>query len=313
MNVSETAGVTQRIRDNIEQVIIGKPGAIERTLVALLAQGHLLCEDVPGVGKTLLARALARSLGATFTRIQFTPDLLPSDVTGVSIYDQGAGEFRFKPGPIFTNILLADEVNRATPRTQSSLLEAMEEGQVTVDGVSHPLPRPFMVIATENPIEYEGVYPLPEAQLDRFLMRHQIGYPDRESEKEVVRRQLQNSPLTHLQPVASAEEVLQLQQLAAAVTVADAIYDYVLGIIEASRGAESLYLGASPRATLSLIRCAQAQALLRGREYVEPDDIKQLAVPVLAHRVLLAPEMRMGDLTAEQVISEILAQTPVPV
>ena len=313
MDHQAAAALCGQIMDNVERVIVGKREVIERTLVAMIAGGHILFEDVPGVGKTMLARAVARTIGCSFSRIQFTPDLLPSDVTGVSIYDQKTGEFRYRQGPVFANILLADEVNRATPRTQSSLLEAMEERQVTVDGITHELPRPFMVIATENPIEYEGVYPLPESQLDRFLIRQKIGYPDRAAEKEVVVRQLQQRPLDALAPVATAHGVTELQQVAARCHLADNLYDYVLDLVEATRRSETLYLGASPRGTLSLIRCAQALATIRGRDYVEPDDLKELAVPILAHRVLLSAEARMGDLTTAQVIQELLERTPVPV
>ncbi|MBU0611079.1 MAG: MoxR family ATPase [Armatimonadetes bacterium] len=313
MDYVAAADLCRRIMDNVEQVIYGKREVIERTLVAMIAGGHMLFEDVPGVGKTMLARAVARTIGCEFSRIQFTPDLLPSDVTGVSIYDQKTGEFRFRRGPVFANILLADEVNRATPRTQSSLLEAMEEHQVTADGVTHPLPHPFMVIATENPIEYEGVYPLPESQLDRFLIRDRIGYPDRDSEKSVVARQLTRHPIEELKAVTSAAEIITLQQVSSECHVADAIYDYALALIEATRQSETLYLGASPRGTLALIRCAQAAATVRSRDFVEPDDLKQLAVPILAHRVLLSAEARMGDLTTAQVITELLERIPVPV
>lgn len=313
MDHGAAAELCRRIIDNIERVIIGKREVIERTLVTMIAGGHMLFEDVPGVGKTMLGKAVARSIGCCFSRIQFTPDLLPSDVTGVTIYDQRTGEFRFRQGPVFTNILLADEVNRATPRTQSSLLEAMEERQVTVDGETHCLPYPFMVIATENPIEYEGVYPLPESQLDRFLIRQRIGYPDRQSEKRVVAQQLARHPIEALEPVAGADDLVELQQVAAECHVADALYEYVLTLVEATRQSETLYLGASPRGTLGLIRSAQAQATIRGRDFVEPDDIKQLAIATLAHRVLLSAEARMGDLTTAQVIQELLDKVPVPV
>lgn len=313
MDLTQACELTGHLLDNVEQVIVGKRAVIERTLVAMLAGGHALFEDVPGVGKTVLARSLARSIGCDFSRLQFTPDLLPSDVTGVSIYDQKTGEFRFRQGPVFTHILLADEINRATPRTQSSLLEAMEEHQVTVDGFTYPLPQPFMVIATENPIEYEGVYPLPESQLDRFLIRQSIGYPDAVSEKEVVRRQLLRHPLEDLQPVATAADIVALQALTARCHLDDSLYDYALALVEATRQLETLFLGSSPRGTLALMRCAQALATLRGRDFVEPDDLKELAVPILAHRVLLAPEARMGDLKTTDLIQELVDRLPVPV
>jgi MoxR-like ATPase len=265
------------------------------------------------VGKTMLARAFAGTLGGEFSRIQFTPDLLPSDVTGVNIYNQKSGQFAFRPGPVFTNILVADEVNRATPRTQAALLEAMEERQVTVDGVTYPLPQPFMVIATENPIEYEGVYPLPESQLDRFLVRQTIGYPDHEAEKRVVKEQLLRHPVHDIEAVASDQDIRELQQLTARVHIEESLYNYVLELVEASRQHESLYLGASPRGTLALVRSSQAVAVIRGRDYVEPDDIKQLAVPTLAHRMLLAPEMRTGDLSTAHIVEELLDRIPVPV
>lgn len=309
----EATALCEAIIANVERVIVGKREVVERTLVALLAGGHMLFEDVPGVGKTMLARAMARSVGGEFSRIQFTPDLLPSDITGVSIYNQRSGQFSFRPGPVFANILVADEVNRATPRTQAALLEAMEERQVTVDGATYPLPQPFMVIATENPIEYEGVYPLPESQLDRFLIRQSVGYPDREAEKQVIKGQLLHHPLHLLEAVASEDDIRQLQQLTAQVLVAEELYDYILDLVAATREHESLYVGASPRGTLALVRCSQALAIINGRDYVEPDDIKRLAVATLAHRMLLAPEMRMGDLTTGQVVQELLDRTPVPV
>jgi MoxR-like ATPase len=312
MAVAQAAEVCHRIADNVERVIIGKREAVELVLVAMIARGHVLLEDVPGVGKTMMARSLAASIGGEFRRIQFTPDLLPTDVTGVSIFDQKQGEFVFRPGPIFANIVLADEINRASPRTQSSLLEAMEERQVTVDGVTHRLPRPFMVIATENPIEYEGVYPLPESQLDRFLLRFSIGYPERDEEKQIVREQLVGHPVLDLQPVATAEEVAAVQAVAANCHVADAVYDYVLDLIEATRASDQLYLGAGPRGSLALVRAAQALATIEGRGFVGPDDIKRSARAALAHRVIPRPEARVRGVTGAQVIDELLARVPVP-
>lgn len=312
MNPETATAVCARIIENIERVIVGKREAIEKTIVALLAGGHALIEDVPGVGKTMLARSVALSIGGTFQRIQFTPDLLPTDVTGVSVFDQRSRQFEFRKGPVFANILLADEINRAGPRTQAALLEAMEERQVTQDGVTYPLPSPFMVIATENPIEYEGVYPLPESQLDRFLLRHDIGYPDREEEKAVVQRQLIAHPVEDLQAVVSAEEVEQARAAARRCHVAEEVYDYALDIITATREAETLRLGASPRGTLALIRCAQALATIRGRDFVSPDEVKELAPDVLAHRVILRPEARMGGRSARELIRRILEETRVP-
>ncbi len=312
MTVSEAAEICRRIADNVERVIVGKREAVERVIVAMIARGHVLLEDVPGVGKTMLARSLAASIGGEFRRIQFTPDLLPTDVTGVSIYDQKQGEFVFRRGPIFANIVLADEINRASPRTQSSLLEAMEERQVTADGVTHRLPRPFMVIATENPIEYEGVYPLPESQLDRFLLRFSIGYPERDEEKQIVRDQLQGHPVLSLEPVASAEEVAAVQRTVASCHVAEAVYDYVLDLIEGTRASDQLYLGAGPRGTLALVRCAQALATIDARDFIGPDDIKSIARAALAHRVIPRPEARVSGVTGAQVIDELLATVPVP-
>mgnify|MGYP000925804438 CR=1 FL=1 len=312
LTVEEAASVCSRIADNVERVIIGKREAIERTLVAMVARGHVLLEDVPGVGKTMLARSLAASIGGEFRRIQFTPDLLPTDVTGVSIFDQRVSEFSFRHGPVFANIVLADEINRASPRTQSSLLEAMEERQVTVDGITHDLPRPFMVIATENPIEYEGVYPLPESQLDRFLLRFSIGYPLRGEEMQIVREQLEGHPVETLEPVAAAAEMAAVQQTAARCHVAPAIYEYVLDLIEATRASDQLYLGAGPRGSLALIRCAQALATIAGRDFVGPDDIKAIAVQALAHRVIPRSEARVSGITGTEVIQGLLASTPVP-
>ncbi|NLO07798.1 MAG: MoxR family ATPase [candidate division WS1 bacterium] len=312
MAVAQAAEVCHRIADNVERVIIGKREAIERTLVAMIARGHVLLEDVPGVGKTMLARSLAASVGGDFRRIQFTPDLLPTDVTGVSIYDQRAAEFAFRPGPVFANIVLADEINRASPRTQSSLLEAMEERQVTVDGVTHRLPRPFMVIATENPIEYEGVYPLPESQLDRFLLRFSIGYPQRDEEKLIVREQLEGHPVQSLESVATSDEVEAVQQVASRCHVSEAIYDYALDLVEGTRASDELYLGAGPRGSLALVRCAQGIATLEGRDFVGPDDVKSIARAALAHRLIPRPEARVSGVTGGEVVDALLERIPVP-
>ncbi|MEA3403836.1 MAG: MoxR family ATPase [Armatimonadota bacterium] len=312
MTVDEAAAVCNRIADNVERVIIGKREAVERVLVAMIARGHVLLEDVPGVGKTMLARSLAASIGGQFRRIQFTPDLLPTDVTGVSIFDQKEAEFVFRPGPVFANIVLADEINRASPRTQSSLLEAMEERQVTVDGVTHPLQRPFMVIATENPIEYEGVYPLPESQLDRFLLRFSIGYPQRDEEKQIVQEQLLGHPVEELEPVAASEDVAAVQQTAARCHVSEEIYDYVLELIERTRQSDQLYLGAGPRGSLALVRCAQAVATVGARDFVGPDDVKGIARAALAHRLIPRPEARVSGVTGAQVVDELLHSVPVP-
>ncbi len=312
MTAQTAAELCHRIIANIEHVIVGKRSAVEHTIVALMAGGHALIEDVPGVGKTMLARSLALSIGGKFQRIQFTPDLLPTDVTGVSIYDQGTRQFEFRRGPVFANILLADEINRATPRTQSALLEAMEEHQVTQDGVAYPLPDPFMVIATENPLEYEGVYPLPESELDRFLLRQSIGYPDREQEKAVVRQQLIAHPVETLGPVTTPEEINAARQTVRACHVADEVYDYAMDVIEGTRCAEGLRLGASPRGTLALIRCAQAMATLRGRDFVSPDEVKELAPAILGHRVILRPELRMGGQSAGELIRRLLESVAVP-
>ena len=312
MNTEAAAALCSQITDNVEGVIVGKRPVITKAIVALIAGGHILIEDVPGVGKTMLARALAVSIGGRFQRIQFTPDLLPTDVTGVSIYNQRTMEFEFRLGPVFADIVLADEINRASPRTQSAVLEAMEERQVTQDGKTYPLPETFMVIATDNPIEYEGVYPLPESELDRFLLRTEIGYPSRDDEVIAVRRQLVEHPITTLKPVASADEVRELRLVARHCHVADEVYQYVMDIIQATRASEAFHLGACPRATVALVHCAQALATVRGRDFVSPDEVKELAPDVLSHRVILRPEARMNGQSAVQCICRILEQTGSP-
>jgi len=297
---------------NIEQVIVGKREVVELAIINLLSQGHLLIDDVPGVGKTMLARSLAQSIGCSLGRIQFTPDMLPSDVTGVSIFNQAKHEFQFRPGPILSEIVLADEINRATPKTQSALLEAMQEGQVTVDGISHALPRLFMVLATQNPIEYEGTFRLPEAQLDRFLMKVELGYPEMENEIEILDRQQFKHPIETLKPVVTVEHVLKAQQLIRSVEIATSIKRYIVEIVRKTRSHSDAYLGASPRGSLGLYRASQARAAISGRSYVIPDDIQALAVPVLAHRMILAPGAHLQDLDEEKVIAEILERLTVP-
>jgi MoxR-like ATPase len=295
-------------------VLLGKPDVIRMALVGLLAEGHLLIEDVPGVGKTLLAKALARSLDCTFHRIQFTPDLLPSDLIGTSVFHQPSGSFIFQPGPLFAQVVLADEINRATPRTQSALLEAMSDRQVTVDGQSRPLGPPFLVLATQNPFEFEGTYPLPESQLDRFLMRLRIGYPGRSAEREVLTQHRAGEPVEGLKPVAGAGELLALQAQVRTVKVADSLSDYILDLAEATRTAPQVYLGASTRAALNLYRAAQALALFEQRDYVVPDDVKSLARPVLAHRLVLKQVRQGGPKdAAELFMDEVLNRVPVPV
>jgi MoxR-like ATPase len=303
----------QRLLDNIGEVLLGKPEAIRMAVIALLAEGHLLIEDVPGIGKTLLAKALAKSLDCTFRRIQFTPDLLPSDLIGTSVFDQRTREFVFQPGPLFAQVVVADEINRATPRTQSALLEAMNDHQVTVDGQTRPLGPPFLVLATQNPYEFEGTYPLPESQLDRFLIRLRIGYPDRAAEKEVLTKHRNGEPVDNLRPVLSSEDILRLQARVRQVRVEDSLNDYILSLAEATRNHSDIYLGASTRAALSLYRAAQATASMVGRDYVVPDDIKQLAPWVLTHR-LLAKNFRQGGRAdaADAILADILQQTPVP-
>lgn len=310
--MSDIQEFAQRIVANIEKVIVGKRSTIELAVISLLCQGHLLIEDVPGVGKTMLARSLARSLGVTFSRIQFTPDMLPSDVTGVSIFNQVTREFEFRSGPIMAQVVLADEINRATPKTQAALLEAMEEHQVTVDGITHSLPRPFMVLATQNPIEYEGTFPLPEAQVDRFLLRLRLGYPATEDEISVMELQQYRHPIEDLDQIVSVEELTAMQEAVKEVFVSPALKRYIVDLTHQTRDHPEVYLGASPRGSLALFRTAQARAAMVARDYVLPDDIKALAVPTLAHRVILGPGARLRDLTAQQVVEEILNGVPVP-
>ncbi len=304
--------VCETILANVEKVIIGKGKEVERAFLALMCNGHLLIEDVPGVGKTVLAKSIVRSMGCTFRRIQFTPDLLPSDVTGVSIYNQRTGDFEFRPGPILAQVVLADEINRATPKTQSALLECMEERQVTVDGVTYPTPRPFLVMATQNPIEYEGTFPLPEAQLDRFFMQLTLGYPSVEDEIAILERQQYQHPVDGLEQVVAATEIQDIQEAVKKVRVDPLIMRYIVSIVEATRRHPEVYLGSSPRGSLSLSRAAQGLALLRGRDYALPDDVKELAEPVLAHRLIISPAARLREVTAKEVLGEVLAQVPVP-
>ena len=305
-------GLLAELLSNVEKVMVGKRAEVELALVALLCEGHLLIEDVPGVGKTVLAKSLARSIGCSFKRIQFTPDLLPSDVTGVSIFNQKTAEFEFRPGPVLAQIVLADEINRATPKTQAALLEAMEERQVTVDGTTHMMPRPFMVLTTQNPIEYEGTFPLPEAQLDRFFMKIRLGYPAREDELEILSRQERAHPVDQISQVAGEEQLKAAQAQVREVGMAPALRGYIVDIVAATRTHPDVYLGASPRGSLSLFRASQARAMLSGRDYVTPDDVKALAEQVLAHRLIISPSARIKNVDASLIIREVLDSQPVP-
>jgi MoxR-like ATPase len=305
--------VAERVIANVERVIVGKRDVIELTLVALLCEGHILIEDVPGTGKTTLARAIARSLGCSFQRIQFTPDLLPSDVTGVNFFNQKTQEFEFRPGPVIAQIVLADEINRATPRTQAALLEAMQERQVSIDLETVPLPRPFLVLATQNPIELEGTFPLPEAQVDRFLMRIKLGYPSEKDENEILLRYEHTDPLETLEPVLASEALFDLQSRARTVRVEQSVREYTVRVTRSTRDHSAVQLGVSPRGTLALYKTTQALAGIRGRDYVIPDDVKHLAPEVLTHRIIIHPQTRLRGRTPEQVITEIVDSVPVPV
>lgn len=302
----------QKLIANLERVIVGKRTSIELVVVGLLCQGHVLIEDVPGVGKTMLARSLAKSLGCTFNRLQFTPDMLPSDVTGVSIFNQISKEFEFRSGPVFAQVILVDEINRATPKTQAALLEAMEERQVTVDGLTHPLPKPFMVMATQNPIEYEGTFPLPEAQLDRFLLRVRLGYPSPSDEVDILGRQQIQHPVETLEKVIALDELLESIDEIKKIYVSTLVKEYIVDLVNKTRQQEDVYLGASPRGSLGLFRAGQALAALDGRDFVLPDDIKKASIPVLAHRVIVGPAARLRELTAERIVQEIIDTLPVP-
>ena len=304
--------IAQEIVENVSKVIVGKKSIVEHALSAVVAQGHILIEDVPGVGKTMLAKSISASIGCSFKRIQFTPDLLPSDIVGISIYNQRTGEFQFRAGPVMAQMVLVDEINRATPKTQSALLEAMEELQVSVDGDSRTLDRPFVVIATQNPIEYEGTFPLPEAQLDRFLMRISLGYPSFAEEMSIIEQQEQVHPINELRSVATPEDIIDLQEACKNIYVDNTVREYIVSLIDATRNHENVSLGASPRASLGMFRAARGLAILRDRDYVIPDDIKELAYAVLAHRLILSPSARMKGLHTEQIISNLLESVPIP-
>ena len=310
--VGAVQDLASRVRRGVQQIIVGKDDVIDLAIVAMLCRGHILVEDVPGIGKTTLAKALAQSLGCVFGRVQFTPDLMPIDVLGVNFYNQKSGDFEFRPGPVFSQVLLADEINRATPRTQSALLEAMQERQTTVDGVTMPLPDPFLVMATQNPIELEGTFPLPEAQLDRFMVRIRLGYPSEDEESKILTR-FERDALFSLDPVTDAGELLRAQDMVARVRVEESVRRYTVRIVHATREHRTLMLGASPRAALALYKTAQARAAIDGRDFVTPDDVKALASPVLAHRMILTSNARVRGHTAEQALADVLSSVAVPV
>jgi MoxR-like ATPase len=310
--MSKVQSITDQLVSNVEQVIVGKTSAIRFTVIGLLCQGHLLIEDVPGTGKTMLAKSLARSVGCSFNRIQFTPDMLPSDVTGVSIFNQKTNEFEYRPGPVMAQVVLTDEINRATPKTQAALLEAMEERQVTVDGVTHLLPEPFLVMATQNPIEYEGTFPLPEAQMDRFLLRINLGYPTSAFEVKMLSNQQLEHPINSLQQVVEVDDLLDAQRLVREVRISGEIKRYIVDLVETTRNHAELYLGASPRGSLALFRTGQAHAAIEGRDFVLPDDIKAMAVPVLAHRLIVGSAARIREVDARDIVKELLDRIPAP-
>lgn len=312
VQVEPIRALANQVITNVERVIIGKHQEVELALIALLCQGHVLIEDVPGTGKTMLARAFAKSLGCSFRRIQFTPDMLPSDVTGTSIFNQQSREFEFRPGPIIAQVVLTDEINRATPKTQSALLEAMEERQITVDGITYAMPLPFLVLATQNPIEYEGTFPLPEAQLDRFMMRIHLGYPNVQEEVQMLESQQRVHPIEQIRQVVSAQELITAQQAVKEVYVDRLIKEYIVAIVEATRRHPDVYLGASPRGSLALVKTSQAKAAVRGRDFVSPDDVKELADATLAHRIILSPAARLKKVDARGIVSEIVNSVPVP-
>ena len=310
--MADVQAIANRIVENVENVIVGKRASVQLTVLGLLCQGHILIEDVPGVGKTVLAKSLAKSVGCKFRRIQFTPDMLPSDVTGVSVFNQKSREFEFRPGPIHAQIVLVDEINRATPKTQSALLESMEERQVTVDGTTYPLESPFMVLATQNPIEYEGTFPLPEAQLDRFMLRIRLGYATKEEEIEILERQHQQHPIDDMEQVVSVEELLEAQTAVKTVYLDDKVKEYIVDLVRQTRVHPEVYLGSSSRGALAIYRLSQARAALFGRDFVLPDDVKALAVSALSHRIIVGPAARIKDVEPEAIVQEIMDTTAVP-